>query len=159
MAAVDDLRYDLFLEDVSQRLSRGDSPRKVARDLNQRSDQLQDLIKSDEFLVVLERFDGALADDIRAEREAAKPEEYETLILKEATKSIQKLAELRESADNEQARVAASRALVELAQKLKKESGDKSTRRITMPASQIEGLKTAASELKEMANKIAEQSS
>ena len=52
MPDVEQLRRDNFLRDVASRLARGESPRKIAMELNQRSDQLKDLIKSDEFLDV-----------------------------------------------------------------------------------------------------------
>lgn len=139
-------------------MAAGDSLRKVAREKNQRPDALKSLVRSDEFLEILAGFDRDLADDIIAEREAAKPHAYEELILEEARKSVEKLANIRDYEENATAAVAASKALVDIAERIKKTVGEKSTKRITFPASQLLSFHETARELKEMEARVAESS-
>lgn len=156
---VEALRLTLQFEDIASRLAKGDSPRKVARELNQRPDELKTLIKTDEFLAVLTSFDRDLADDIRAEREAGEPAEYEKLILAEAAKSVTTLADIRDSGESENSQVNASKAIIDIAEKIKKLHGDKAkTNRVSFPDRQLKSLVEAAREVKEMRSRVAEQS-
>ena len=153
------LRRKLFMEDVARRLANGESLRQVARELNRRPQELRELTRSDEFLAVLDLHDGDLADDIRAEREATKSPEYEDKVLAEATKSVEQLADLRDFAENDNARVQASKAIMDIAEKTKKLRADKQlNRRVTFPASQLEKLHEAAQELRALEELIAKQS-
>lgn len=146
---VEALRRKVFLEDIASRMAAGDSVRKVARERNQRPDALKQLVKSDEFLAVLDGYDKDLADDIRAERDAARPQAYEELILDEAQKSVQRLADIRDMSENENASVAASKAIVDIAEKIKKVHTEKTTRRITFPQRQLDTLLEVTAELDE----------
>ena len=147
MPDIDALRQTLHFEEVAKRLARGDSPRKVGRDLNERPDTLKQLIRSDEFLVVLREYDGDLADDILEERNAAKPLKYEELILEEAARSVEVLRDLRDSSDDDRIIIGACTALVSVAEKIKKVHTEKTTKRVTFPKSQLDALLEASREV------------
>ena len=157
--SIAELRQALFYEDVAKRLARGDSLRQIGQKLNIRTGVLHDATCDPEFLTILDRVDSDLADDIRAEREAAEPEDYETRVMGAADKAVEQLEHLAMNAESEQAQVAASKALAELAQRVKKERPTKGTRRTSFPASQLKNLMEAAREVNEMDQRIAKQSS
>ena len=147
MPDIDALRQTLQFEEVAKRLARGDSPRKVGRDLNERPNVLKALIRSDEFLVVLREYDRDLADDILEERNAAKPLKYEELILEEAARSVEVLRDLRDSSDDDRIIIGACTALVSVAEKIKKVHTEKVTKRVTFPKTQLDALLKASQEV------------
>lgn len=147
-SSVEALRQTIRLEGIAKRLSLGQSPTQIARECNMRLEAVQVLFDDVEFMAVLEGLDPALAEDIRADREAAKPQAYEARILKEADKAVEVLALQRDSADSENQRTTAAKALVELAQKVKASSPDAERRRVTFPASQLKSLLEAAREIR-----------
>lgn len=141
---------------MASRLAAGESTRKIAQETNQRPEALNQLFKSDEFLEVLRDFDSDLADDILHEREQAKPEEYESYVLQEATKSIERLAVIRDYGETESASVAAAKAIVDIAEKVKKVHVEEKTRRTSFPTSQLAKLVEAGKELDEMEARVRE---
>jgi len=147
MPDVETLRQTLLFEEVAKRLAAGDSVRKIGRDLNERPDALRAILASDEFLVVLRDYDGDLADGIIEERDAAKPLKYEELILEEAAKSVEVLRDLRDGSDDDKIVIAASTALVNVAEKIKKVHVEKTTVRITFSKKQLETLLIAGQEV------------
>lgn len=147
MSDVDELRQDLKYQEIAKRLARGDTARTIGRDLNIRPDVLRTVMASDVFLEVLRGHDGDLADNIVEERDAAKPLEYEELILAEAVKSVQVLRDLRDTAEDEKVVIAASTALVNVAEKIKKVHVEKTTVRTTFPKKQLEALIIAGQEV------------
>jgi hypothetical protein len=147
MPDVSELRLTLQYQEIAKRLARGDTARTIGRDLNMRPDALRAVMASDEFLVVLREHDGDLADGIVEERDAAKPLAYEELIIAEAVKSVEVLRDLRDTAEDEKVVIAASTALVNVAEKIKKVHVEKTTVRTTFPKKQLEALIIAAQEV------------
>lgn len=147
MPNVEALRQTLLFEEVAKRLAAGDSARKIGRDLNERPDALRAILASDEFLAVLRDYDGDLADGILEERDAAKPLQYEALILEEAARSVEVLRDLRDSSDDDKIVIAASTALVNVAEKIKKVHVERTTVRVTFPKKQLEALLIAGQEV------------
>ncbi len=146
MPDVNELRQTLLFEEIAKRLARGDTARTIGRDLNERPNAMRAILASDEFLAVLQDYDGDLADGIAEERNAAKPLAYEELILEEATKSVELLRDLRDSEDSKIA-IAACVALVNVAEKVKKVHVEKTTVRVTFPKKQLEHLIIAGKEV------------
>jgi hypothetical protein len=147
MPDVAELRQTLQWEELAKRLARGDTARVVGRDLNIRPDALRAILASDEFLNVLRDYDRDLADSIAEERDAAEPLDYEKLILAEAVKSVEVLRDLRDESSDDKVVIAASTALVNVAEKIKKVHVEKSTVRITFPKKQLEALMLVAQEV------------
>ena len=147
MPDVNELRDTLKSEEIAKRLARGDTARTVGRDLNIRPDVLRAILASDEFLEVLRDFDRDLADGIAEERDAAKPLEYEELIITEAVKSVEVLRDLRDSSKDDKVVIAASTALVNVAEKIKKVHVEKTTVRVTFPKKQLDALIIAGKEV------------
>ena len=147
MPDIDELRQSLLFEEIAKRLARGDTGRKIGRDLNIRPDALREIMSSDEFLVVLQDHDRDLAEGISDERDAAKPLPYEELIIAEAVKSVEVLRDLRDSSDDDKVVIAASTALVNVAEKIKKVHVEKTTVRVTFPKKQLEALLIAGQEV------------
>ena len=147
MPDIDELRQALLYEEIAKRLARGDTARTIGRDLNERPDALRVIMGSDEFLEVLRDFDRDLADNIIEERDAAKPLPYEELIIAEAVKSVEVLRDLRDSSEDDKVVIAASTALVNVAEKIKKVHVEKTTVRVTFPKKQLEALIIAGQEV------------
>ena len=147
MPDVNELRQDLLFEEIAKRLARGDTARTIGRDLNERPDALRKIMGSDEFLKVLRSFDRDLADSIVEERDAAKPLPYEELIIDEAVKSVEKLRDLRDFSEDDKVVIAASTALVNVAEKIKKVHVEKTTVRVTFPKKQLDALIIAGKEV------------
>lgn len=147
MPDVDELRQTLLFEEIAKRLAAGDTVRKIGRDLNERPDAMRGILALDEFLVVLRDYDRDLADDIAEERAAAKPLKYEELILEEAAKSVEVLKDLRDGSDDDKIVIAASIALVNVAEKIKKVHVEKTTVRVTFPKKQLDALLIAGQEV------------
>ena len=147
MPDVNELRQTLLHEEIAKRLARGDTARTIGRDLNERPDALRAIMASDAFLVVLRDHDRDLADAIVGERDAAKPLEYEELIIAEAAKSVEVLRDLRDSSEDDKVVIAASTALVNVAEKIKKVHVERTTVRVTFPKKQLEALIIAGQEV------------
>ena len=147
MSDVNELRANLKSEDIARRLAKGDTARTIGRDLNIRPDVLRAIMASDVFLEVLRDHDGDLADSIVAERNAAKPLEYEELIIEEAAESVKVLRDIRDSAEDEKIVIAAATALVNVAEKIKKVHVERTTVRVTFPKKQLETLIIAGQEV------------
>ena len=147
MPDIDELRQALLFEEIAKRLARGDTARTIGRDLNERPDALRAILASDEFLVVLRDLDGDLADSIAEERDAAKPLAYEELIIDEAVKSVEVLRDLRDSSEDDKVVIAASTALVNVAEKIKKVHVEKTTVRMLIPKKQVAALLIAGQEV------------
>ena len=147
MPDVDALRQTLLFEEIAKRLAAGDTARKIGRDLNERPDALRTIIASDEFLAVLRDYDGDLADSIAEERDAAKPLEYEQMLMDEAAKSVEVLRDLRDGSDDDKIVIAACAALVGTAEKVKKVHVEKTTARVIFPKKQIAALLLAGQEV------------
>ena len=147
MSDVTELRQELLFADIAKRLARGDTARTVGRDLNIRPDALRTTITSDEFLAVLRDHDRDLADSIVEERDAAKPLAYEELIIDEAVKSVERLRDLRDYSEDDKVVIAASTALVNVAEKIKKVHVEKTTTRVIFPNKQLEFLIIAGQEV------------
>ena len=141
------LRKTLLFEEISKRLAAGDTARKIGRDLNERPDALRTIMASDEFLEVLRDHDRDLADGIVEERDAAKPLEYEQLLMDEAMKSVETLRDLRDGSDDDKIIIAACAALVGTAEKVKKVHVEKTTLRVTFPKKQLDALLIAGQEV------------
>ena len=147
MPDVDELRQTLLFEEIAKRLARGETARTIGRDLNERPDALRAILTSDEFLEVLRDHDRDLADGIADERDAAKPLAYEELIIDEAVKSVEVLRDLRDSSEDDKVVIAASTALVNVAEKIKKVHVERTTVRVTFPKKQLEALIIAGQEV------------
>ncbi len=147
MSSVSKLRQTILFEEVAKRLARGDTARTIGRDLNERPNALRTIMASDEFLEVLRDHDGDLADEIVHERDAAKPLPYEELIIAEAVKSVEVLRDLRDSSEDDKVVIAASTALVNVAEKIKKVHVENTTVRHTFPKKQLESLLIAGQEV------------
>jgi hypothetical protein len=147
MPDVTELRQTLLWEEIAKRLARGDTARTIGRDLNERPDALRTIMASDEFLEVLRDHDRDLADSIVEARDAAKPLPYEQLIIDEAVRSVEVLRDLRDSSEDDKVVIAASTALVSVAEKIKKVHVERTTTRITFPKKQLEFLIIAGQEV------------
>ncbi len=147
MPDVENLRQTLLFEEISRHLAKGETARATGRNLNIKSDALKEIMASDEFLVVLRGYDADLADGIVEERDAAKPLEYEQLLMDEAKKSVEVLVELRDGAEDDKIVIAACAALVGTAEKVKKVHVEKTTTRVTFPSKQLETLLIAGKEV------------
>ncbi|KKL73753.1 hypothetical protein LCGC14_2071750 [marine sediment metagenome] len=147
MPDIDELRQALLFEEIAKRLARGDTARTIGRELNIRPDVIRSILASDVFLAVLRDHDRDLADSIVKERDAAKPLPYEELIIAEAVKSVEVLRDLRDSSEDDKVVIAASTALVNVAEKIKKVHVEKTTVRVTFPKKQLEALIIAGQEV------------
>ena len=146
--AVEALRAQIRLEGIARRLVAGQSPVQIARESNMRLEAVQALFVDAEFMDLLASIDPALAEDIRAEQEANRPAAYEARILNEADAAVRVLASQRDSAESENQRTTAAKALVALAQKVKASNPAAEHRRITFPASQLKSLLEAVREVR-----------
>ncbi len=144
---IDALRQTLLFEEIAKRLAAGETARVIGRKLNIKSDALKEILASDEFLAVLRDYDGDLADGITEERNAAKPLEYEQLLMDEAKKSVEVLMELRDGSDDDKIVIAACAALVGTAEKVKKVHVEQTTKRVIFPKKQLATLLIAGQEV------------
>ncbi len=154
--SVEQLRQELFHEDIARRLSEGNSLRQIARNLNLRPEIILETTRSDDFLRILERVDRDLADDIRADIEAEKPLPFEDKVLKGADEAATYLRSVVKAGESQA--VAAAKALLEIGGRVKKERPERVTRRTSFPASQLRNLIEAAREVSEMDKRIEKQS-
>ena len=146
--SVETLRQRIKFEGIARRLAAGQSPLQVARETNMRHEAIQALFDDPAFMSIMAEVDAELAEDIRAEREANKPLAYEERLLREADGAVQTLTTMRDTADNDTQRVAAARALVEIAGKVKAAAPEVTRRRVTFPATQLKSLLEAVKEVR-----------
>ena len=144
---VSELRRTLLNEEIAKHLAAGETARATARVLNIKPDAFKAILASDEFLEVLRDHDGDLADSIVEERDAAKPLEYEQLLMDEAKKSVEVLMELRDGSNDDKIVIAACAALVGTAEKVKKVHGEQVTKRVIFPSKQLASLLIAGQEV------------
>lgn len=147
MPDVAKLRQTFMFEEIAKRLAAGETARAVGRNLNIKPDALKAILASDEFLEVLQDHDRDLADGIVEERDAAKPLEYEQLLMDEAKKSVEVLMELRDGSADDKIVIAACAALVGTAEKVKKVHVERTTLRVTFPKKQLDTLVIAGQEV------------
>lgn len=123
--SIEDLKQRLHYEGISRRLREGQTRGKIASDLNLTQSSLRKLFYSDEFLKVLQDFDEELAEDLKQEKLEGENKAYETVLEEGATEAASYLVGII-SGDEKgtTAGVAASKAIIELAERVSKKGQD-----------------------------------
>lgn len=154
MESVSDLRARLRIKQIADRLVAHEPRSKVARDLNLRPNQLQEILISDLFLAYLDEQKSPLLSElsaqIREEISVKEESDAEKLILEAEADATRELLVQMRTAEKPADRRAAAIAIIELARKTQASRKDnKSSQKMDIPASQRKVLLEAAREMDE----------